>query len=63
MARRRRKPKPRPLDPNVLESDQLDGCEWRTLRSTWDGLSDEEIGRRHRRAQQLIEGGWGAVEW
>ena len=58
----RRKKTPRP-DANLIESDQLDGYHWPTLRSTWAGLGDEEIRRRHQRAQQLREHGWGAVEW
>lgn len=61
MAGRRRKP-PR-LDPNLVESDQLDGYHSPTLRATWEGLSNEEIQRRHERARQLREQGWGAVEW
>jgi len=61
MAGRRRKP-PRP-DPNLLESDQNDGLCWPTLAATWAGLSDEEIKRRHHRAKQLREHGWGGVQW
>ena len=63
MAARRRRAKPAPLDPNLLESDQLDGHEWPTLKATWAGLSDAEIELRHQRARQLVEGGWDAVEW
>jgi len=62
MARRGGPRKPRP-DPNLIESDQQDGLCWPTLAATWKGLSDEEIRRRHRRAQQLVEHGWGGVEW
>ena len=61
--RRRRRPKPAPMDPNLLESDQLDGHEWPTLKATWAGLSDAEIERRHRRAEQLLAGGWGSIDW
>ena len=61
MAGRRRKP-PRP-DPNLVQSDQLDGYHWPTLRATWEGLSDQEIQRRHERARQLREQGWGSVRW
>jgi hypothetical protein len=60
--RRARSCKPK-RDPNLVESDQLDGLCWPTLRACWEGLSDAEIECRHRRAQQLVEGGWGAVEW
>lgn len=60
MAKRRGKPPPR--DPNRLESDQRDGLHWPTLRSTWAGLSAAEIAEHHRRAKQLCEGGYGAVE-
>ena len=64
MAPRRRRPTPRPaVDSNLVESDQLDGITWPTLRGTWGDLGDAEIECRHRRAQQLREGGWGAVEW
>lgn len=63
MATRRSRPKPAPVDRNLIESDQLDGHEWPTLKATWEGLSDAEIEQRHRRAQQLVEGGYGAVSW
>ena len=51
------------MDLNLVESDQLDGISWPTLSATWEDLSDAEIKRRHQRARQLVEGGWGAVEW
>jgi len=62
MARGRRR-KPPQADPNLVESDQLDGHHWPTLRATWEGLDDAEIQRRHERARQLVDGGWGAVRW
>ena len=60
MAGRRKPPRP---DPNLLQSDRLDGYHWPTLKATWTGLDDAEIQRRHQRAQQLVEGGWGAIRW
>ena len=32
---------------------------WSGIRRAWEGKDPEA----ERRAQQLIEGGWGAVEW
>ena len=60
---RRRRSKPAAPDPHLVECDQLDGYAWPTLRATWQGLSDAEIERRHRRAEQLRAGGPAAVEW
>lgn len=51
------------MELNLVESDQQDGLCWPTLAATWAGLSDEEIKRRHHRAKQLREHGWGGVQW
>ncbi|MEY4359796.1 MAG: hypothetical protein RLZZ631_1282 [Cyanobacteriota bacterium] len=62
MAKRRAPRRPRP-DPNLLGSEEQDWQWWPTLSATWKGLSEEEIDAAHRRAQQLVEGGWGSVDW
>lgn len=60
-ARRRRKPPP--PDPNLLQTDQNDGLCYPTLRATLAGLDEAEIERRHQRARQLVEDGWGSICW
>jgi hypothetical protein len=46
-----------------LEGAQQDGITWPTLKATWAGRDPAEIDAAHRRAQQLVDGGWGSVRW
>ena len=61
-ARRRPSRKQVVLDQG-LEGAQQDGHTWPGLKATWAGRDPAEIEAAHRRAQQLVEGGWGAVRW
>jgi hypothetical protein len=43
--------------------EQRDGINWPTLMATWAEVEPVELKAAHRRAQQLVNGGWGAVRW
>jgi len=59
---RRRRTAP-PPDPNLLQTDQHDGLTYPTLSATWAGVDPADLERRHARARQLRDGGYGAVQW
>ena len=41
---------------------QQDGICWPGLTATWAGSSADDLAAAHRRAAQLVAGGWGAIE-
>ena len=43
--------------------EQRDGITYPTLMATWAVVDPVELEAAHRRAQQLLNGGWGAVRW
>ena len=45
------------------QQQQAAAGRWAGITAQWEAIPSDQVAAAHRRAAQLLVGGWGAVDW